>query len=166
MKTTPVICLMAFSAVAMSAAFAEDAYIESDGSTSAGVNTGFFFGPQSKVELDCQLTDIADSVEQVRLLGAAGTREDDTKPECEFYIGRNGPMKFSFICGKKGNERQASNFYDIDMVRHRIVLDFYETKQFQVWTGDTKSAKGVSEFPANRQIYLFIEEFSGMTCRC
>ena len=134
-------------------AFAEDAYIESDGSIGAGVNTGFFFGPQSKVELDCQLTDVSDSVAQVRLLGASGNQNDDTKPECEFYIGRNGALMFSFISGKKGNARQASNFYNIDMVRHRIVLDFYETKQFQVWTGDTKNTKSLSEFPANRQAY-------------
>ena len=137
----------------VSPTFGEDGYIESDGSTGAGVNTGFFFGPQSKVELDCQLTDISDSVEQVRLLGAVGARTNDTNPECEFYIGRNNGMKFSFISGRKGNLRQASNFYPIDMVRHRIVLDFYEAKQFQVWTGETKSSTGVSAFPDNRQLY-------------
>ena len=134
-------------------AFAEDGYIESDGSAGAGINTGFFFGPQSKVELDCQLTDVSDSVAQVRLLGAAGEKENDAKPECEFYIGRNGALMFSFISGKKGNARQASNFYDIDLVRHRIVLDFYETKQFQVWTGNTKNTKALSDFPGNRQAY-------------
>ena len=136
-----------------STAFGEDGYIESDGSTGAGVNTGFFFGPQSKVELDCQLTDVSDSVEQVRLLGAVGTRTNDTMPECEFYIGRNNGLKFSFISGRKGNLRQASNFYPIDMVRHKIVLDFYEAKQFQVWTGDTKSTTGLNDFPAKRQAY-------------
>ena len=137
----------------VSPTFGEDAYIESDGSNGAGINTGFFFGPQSKVEIDCQLTDISDSVEQVRLLGASGTKNDDTRPECEFYIGRNNGLKFSFISGKKGNARQASNFYPIDMVRHRIVLDFYEAKQFQVWTGETKSSTGVSAFPDKRQLY-------------
>ena len=92
----------AASAVCLTAS-AEDAYIESDGSVGAGVNTGFFFGPQSKVELDCQLTDVSDSVAQVRLLGASGNQNDDTKPECEFYIGRNGALMFSFISGKKGS---------------------------------------------------------------
>ena len=141
--------VMAFS----SPASAEDGYIESDGSAGAGVNTGFFFGPQSKVELDFQLTDVADEVEQVRLFGATGTKENDTKPECECYIGRNNGLKFSFISGRSGNLRQASNFYPIDTQRHRIVLDFYEAKQFQVWTGDAKSTVGLSAFPANRQIY-------------
>ncbi|MBR2837940.1 MAG: hypothetical protein IKE55_04095 [Kiritimatiellae bacterium] len=149
---TALVCAVAALA-SVSPSFGEDAYIESDGSTGAGVNTGFFFGPQSKVELDCQLTDISDSVEQVRLLGAAGAQTNDTMPECEFYIGRNNGMKFSFICGKKGNLRQASNFYPIDMVRHRIVLDFYEAKQFQVWTDETKRSTGVSAFPDKRQIY-------------
>ena len=148
------VCIAAFVASAVSStSYAEDGYIESDGSTGAGINTGFFFGPQSKVELDCQLTDVSDSVAQVRLLGASGNQNEDAKPECEFYIGRNGALMFSFICGKKGNARQASNFYNIDLVRHRIVLDFYETKQFQVWTGDTKNTKSLSDFPANRQAY-------------
>jgi hypothetical protein len=134
-----------------SPASAEDAYIESDGSAGAGVNTGFFFGPQSKVEIDCQLAE--DVALQSRLFGASGTQNDDTKPECECYIGNNSGWKISFISGKSGNSRQASNFYPTDTQRHRIVLDFYEAKQFQVWTGDAKSTKALSDFPANRQAY-------------
>ena len=134
-------------------ASAEDAYIESDGSAGGGVNTGFFFGPQSKIEIDFQMT--TNDANQVRLFGAAGTQNDDTKPEGECYIGSNaaGAQFFSFICGKSGGARQASNFYAIDTQRHRIVLDFYEAKEFQVWTGSSKSSKALSDFPANRQVY-------------
>ena len=131
------------------AAAAEDGYIESDGSGGAGINTGFFFGPQSKIEIDCQLS--ADVELQSRLFGAVGTQNSDTKPECECYIGSNNGWKLSYICGKAGGARQASNFYPTDTQRHRIVLDFYEAKQFQVWTGDAKSTKALSAFPANRQ---------------
>ena len=131
---------------------AEDAYIESDGSAGAGINTGFFFGPQSKIEIDFQLT--TEDANQMRLFGASGISGNDAKPECECYIGADtaGTKKFSFICGKSGGERQSSNFKAIDLQRHRIVLDFYEAKEFQVWTGDTKVSKALSDFPANRQL--------------
>lgn len=131
---------------------AEDAYIESDGSAGAGINTGFFVGPQTKIEIDFQLT--TEDVLQARLFGASGVSGNDAKPECECYVGADtaGTKKFSFICGKSGGERQSSNFKTIDLQRHRIVLDFYEAKEFQVWTGDTKTSKELSDFPANRQL--------------
>ncbi len=130
----------------------EDAYIESDGSAGAGINTGFFVGPQTKIEIDFQLT--TEDVLQARLFGASGISGNDAKPECECYIGADtaGTKKFSFICGKSGGERQSSNFKAIDLQRHRIVLDFYDAKEFQVWTGDTKVSKALSDFPANRQL--------------
>ena len=125
-----------------------DGYIESDGSAGAGINTGYFFGPQSKVEIDFQLTE---EVNQCRLFGATGSQNNDTNPECECYIGSNNGLKFSYICGKSGNARQANNFRATDTQRHRIVLDFYEAKQFQVWTGDSVSVKALDPFPANQQ---------------
>ena len=134
-------------------AFGEDAYIESDGSVGAGINTGFFVGPQTKIEIDFQLT--TNSQNQVRLFGAKGVNADDSTPECECYIGKNSSNTecFSFISGASGGTRQSSNFKAIDTQRHRIVLDFHEAKEFQVWTGDSKSAKTLSDYPANRQKY-------------
>ena len=144
--------LVCAAALTFTAAFGEDAYIESDGSTGAGINTGFFFGPQSKVEIDFQLT--TDEANTMRLFGAAGASGNDAQPEGECYIGSNsaGTQMFSFICAKQG-ARQSSNFKAIDTQRHRIVLDFYEAKEFQVWTGSSKSAKALSDYPANRQLY-------------
>ena len=125
-----------------------DGYIESDGSHGAGINTGFFFGPQSKVEIDFQLTE---EVNQCRLFGASGSQNNDTDPECECYIGSNNGLKFSYIIGKEGNARQANNFRATDTQRHRIVLDFYAAKQFQIWTGDSVNATTLNPFPTNRQ---------------
>ena len=131
--------------------FGEDAYIESDGSDGAGINTGFFVGPETKIEIDFQLT--ASSQNQARLFGARGTKDNDSDPECECYVGKSSSDVecFSFICAKQG-ARQSSNFKAIDTLRHRIVLDFYEAKEFQVWTGTSKSAKALEDFPANRQL--------------
>ena len=130
---------------------AEDGYIESDGSVGAGINTGFFVGPQTKIEIDFQLTESSEN--QVRLFGAQGTKNVDTAPQCECYVGKNSSDTecFSFICGQSGRSQQSSNLKATDTLRHRIVLDFYEAKKFQVWTGDSKTEKGLNDFPANRQ---------------
>ncbi|MBQ3340679.1 MAG: hypothetical protein IJG84_02200 [Kiritimatiellae bacterium] len=130
---------------------AEDGYIESDGSVGAGINTGFFVGPQTKIEIDFQLTESSEN--QVRLFGAQGTKNVDTAPQCECYVGKNSSDTecFSFISGQSGNSQQSSNLKAIDTLRHRIVLDFYEAKEFQVWTGDSKTGKVLNDFPANRQ---------------
>ena len=154
MKKINTVLVLAAAALAFSRpASAEDAYIESDGSVGAGINTGFFVGPQTKIEIDFQLT--TNSQNQVRLFGAKGVNGDDSTPECECYIGKNTSSTecFSFICGASGGTRQSSNFKAIDTQRHRIVLDFHEAKEFQVWTGDSKNAKALSAYPANRQKY-------------
>ena len=154
MKFSTVLACTATVALAfVSSTFGEDAYIESDGSRGAGINTGFFVGPQTKIEIDFQLT--TNSQNQVRLFGAKGVQNDDSTPECECYVGKNSDKVecFSFISGASGGTRQSSNFKAIDTLRHRIVLDFYGDKEFQVWTGDSKKSKALSDFPANRQIY-------------
>ena len=153
MKFSTVLVCAAVALAFASSAFGDDAYIESDGSRGAGINTGFFVGPQTKIEIDFQLT--TNSQNQVRLFGAKGVQNDDSTPECESYIGKNNSNTecFSFICGASGGTRQASNFKAIDTQRHKIVLDFYGDKEFQVWTGDLKSSKALSDFPANRQKY-------------
>ena len=151
--STVLACSAAIALAFASSAFGEDAYIESDGSDGAGINTGFFVGPQTKIEIDFQLT--TNSQNQVRFFGAKGTEKSDTDPECECYIGKNSSNTecFSFISGASGGTRQASNLKAIDTLRHRIVLDFYEAKEFQVWTGTSKSKKALSDFPAHRQNY-------------
>ncbi len=154
--STVLACSAAVAFTFASSAFGEDAYIESDGSDGAGINTGFFVGPQTKIEIDFQLT--TNSQNQVRFFGAKGTEKSDTDPECECYVGKNGSGTecFSFISGASGGTRQASNLKAIDTLRHRIVLDFYEAKEFQVWTGDSKTKKDLSDFPAHRQNYPLV----------
>ena len=154
MKISTTLACSAVAALSFaSPAFGEDAYIESDGSRGAGINTGFFVGPQTKIEIDFQLT--TNSQNQVRLFGAKGVNADDSTPECECYVGKNGTGTecFSYICGASGGTRQSSNFKAIDTLRHKIVLDFSGDKEFQVWTDGSKSSKALADFPANRQKY-------------
>ena len=92
--STVLACSAAIALAFASSAFGEDAYIESDGSDGAGINTGFFVGPQTKIEIDFQLT--TNSQNQVRFFGAKGTEKSDTDPECECYIGK--PSNVLPIC--------------------------------------------------------------------
>ena len=117
------------------AVFAEDAYIESDG-------TQFLVGdyhlqPNAKFELDFQLTVVSNSY---RLFGLAGAGKDATNtamPRCELYIGTDakGVLRFSLNASKVNGTRQAGNFYAADTLRHTIIVDYAaSTDQFQVWT--------------------------------
>ena len=51
-----VFCAIASLAALVSSA--EDAYVESDGTQY--LDTGYCFGPNTKIELDCQLTEVED----------------------------------------------------------------------------------------------------------
>ena len=60
-------------------AFAEDAYIESDGTTF--INLGHCVGPKTKIELDFQMVEVSNGI---RMLGSVG---DASNPRCRFYVG-------------------------------------------------------------------------------
>ena len=114
----------------------EDAYIvNSEGDQY--INTGYFVGPGTKIEIDFQLTEV---VNQERLFGTYGVDGDVTRPMCECYIGsdNDGNRKLSMLCSKANGSQQGSNLYPADLERHRIVMDFSaDSKQFQIWTGET-----------------------------
>ena len=71
-------------------AFAEDAYIESDGTTF--INLGHCVGPKTKIELDFQMVEVSNGI---RMLGSVG---DASNPRCRFYVGTasGGTVCFSF----------------------------------------------------------------------
>lgn len=102
--------LCALVAVTALESLAEDAYLESDGTQS--VNTGYFVNPRTRIEVDFQMTEIAN---QVRIFGA------DIAPT-EFsalYIGNDG-TKFNYGFGDTFGGWTAA---DVDLNRHTFVLD-------------------------------------------
>ena len=82
-------CVAAALAFALPA-FAEDAYIESDGTTF--INLGHCVGPKTKIELDFQMVEVSNGI---RMLGSVG---DASNPRCRFYVGTasGGTVCFSF----------------------------------------------------------------------
>ena len=136
-------------------AAAEDGYIESDGS--CFVNTGHFIGPNTKFELDFQLTAIVSQCRLVGISGPASNVTDPDKPRCEVYIGYdgNGVARFSLNGSKANGSRQAGNFYAADLNRHLICVDYPASSgQFKVYTnGKLVDTRNMSPFHTSTAIY-------------
>ena len=70
--------------------WAEDAYLESDGSAGAGINSRYFFNPRSRIEADFALTDA--SIQQARVWG-----RDSASPMASLYV--QGTLNVAFGSG-------------------------------------------------------------------
>ncbi len=108
-------------------AFAEDAYIESDGTS--GILTGYKLKPTSRVAVDFALT-TTEQVSGARLFGADRSHTA-LKMSGSFYIGGgentlwvihlgNGGEKYDNVWPKDGN----GDFITLDTDRHTIVIDY------------------------------------------
>lgn len=108
--------------VAATGAFAEDAYIESYGTGS--ICLGHFAGPNTKLEVDLEMTAI---LPQARLFGSYGNHT--TTPLFQLYIGYRGDgqgERFSWECSAADGTRQAWNI-DIAKVGERRTIAFDAT---------------------------------------
>ncbi|MBR3221630.1 MAG: hypothetical protein IKF72_05290 [Kiritimatiellae bacterium] len=139
----------------VSSTFGEDGYIESDGT--CFVNTGYFIGPNTQIELDFQLTEI---VSQCRLIGIkspATNVTDPDNPRCEVYIGYdgNGVARFSLNGSKADGTRQAGNYYRAGLERHLIRIDYPASSgQFKVYTnGNLVDSRNLSAFHTSTAKY-------------
>ncbi len=116
-----------------SPAFGEDGYIESDGTQY--INLGHFVGPNTKIALDFQMTEVG----KVRMMGSVG---DASNPRCRLYIGTNtsGIDKFSLTTSTSAGTEKGSNgttSYPAGLERQTAVIDFAATtRQFQILDKD------------------------------
>ena len=105
--------------VAATSALAEDAYIESYGTGS--ICLGHFAGPNTKLEVDLELTEI---LPQSRLFGSLGNHT--SSPLFQLYIGNRGDGKgerFTWECSASDGTRQAWNI-DVANVGERRTVAF------------------------------------------
>lgn len=150
--------LAALAALALGAVFAEDAYLESDGT--CGVNTRFRTCPGMKIEVDFACTDVADPTPdggadgkthyQMRIFGM-----DSTAPMASLYV--NGSGNFSF---GSGDEFKADPLtVKADLRRHRAILDYAAGTYAFLTDGATNAAGRLSSAArartAARPIALF-----------
>ena len=99
-------------------AFGEDAYIESEGD--AFISLGHCVGPNTKLEVDFQLTEVT---LDTKPFGSWGN--NTTIPMFSLYLGNpgNGTKCFSWDCTDANGARQARNFTVADLNRHIISFD-------------------------------------------
>ena len=154
-------CTVAAMAFALPA-FAEDAYIESDGTTF--INLGHCVGPKTKIELDFQMVEVSNGI---RMLGSVG---DASNPRCRFYVGTasGGTVCFSFTTSKADGSEKGCNLKEAvaDTRRHTLIMDYAaSSKQFKIVTDGeaVDSGNELVSFPENTSQYpigLFAENRS------
>lgn len=112
---------LAFASVAFvvaSPVFGEDGYVESAGD--AFISLGHCAGPNTKMEVDFQLTEVE---LQTKPFGSWGN--NTTIPMFSLYIGDpgNGVLSFSWDGTDSNGNRLAKNFDKADLKRHIISFD-------------------------------------------
>ena len=131
-------------------ASAEDGYIESDGSL--GFDTRYYVGPNTKLELDFQLTSLVASTNageytdlNERLMAIESPYDVSsyaTKlPRFIVYLGfYDNKPKLSFKGSAADGSPQARNLYDADLGRHTMVIDIpASSDHFKVFTDGVQS---------------------------
>ena len=114
------------------ALWAEDAYLESDGTERTGINSRYFFTPQSRIEVDYAWT--ATEPRQMRLFGA-----DGVEPAVSIYINGNGYTAYG-TGGVNGTPNPFTGYPNnilVDTARHTAILDRKNAKGYFITGGVT-----------------------------
>ena len=111
------VCGMCFTASA------EDGYIESEGN--AFISLGHCAGPNTKIEVDLQMTELTFGTMPFGSYGDALEADEYKHPMFELYISHSGDEipKFSWECSSSEGKRQAMNCDKADLERHVISFD-------------------------------------------
>ena len=152
----------------------QNGYIESDGNLE--FNTGYCVGPNTKLELDFQLTSLAATDEGKCLMAIespndTGSSYATTLPRFLCYVGRvDDKLRLTFKGSKADGGAQGYNLYDADLNRHTMIIDLPATADhFKLVTeGEQDYASGslFSEFlqhTATIPLALFGQTICGRT---
>ena len=144
-------------------ASAEDGYIESDGSL--GFNTSYYVGPNTKLELDFQLTSLVANTNSTgytdlneRLMAIESPYDVSSYatnlPRFIVYLGfYDNKPKLSFKGSAADGSPQARNLYDADIGRHTMVIDIpASSDHFKVFTD------GVQSFASGNTYGAFLQK--------
>jgi len=123
-------CLSLVGAMAL---MAEDAYVETDYTQGQGINTGYCMTPDTRWEVDFQLTETTNK--QARIVGG-----DYGSPNFFVSCYINGAGNFSFGAGD--TFKAFSTGIAVDTARHTAILDCFTKKMYYInaagvtnWTG-------------------------------
>ena len=122
MKKLMVVAITGMLAGAMVAS-AEDGYLESEGD--AFISLGHCAGPNTKIEVDLQMTELTFGTLPFGSYGDALEADEYNHPMFELYISHSGDEipKFSWECSSSEGKRQAMNCDRADLERHVISFD-------------------------------------------
>ena len=122
MKKLMVVAITGMLAGAMVAS-AEDGYLESEGD--AFISLGHCAGPNTKIEVDLQMTELTFGTLPFGSYGDALEADEFNHPMFELYISHTGDEipKFSWECSSSEGKRQAMNCDRADLERHVISFD-------------------------------------------
>lgn len=125
---------------------AEDACIISDGTAQTGINSGYCWGPLSRVEVDFAFD--ATEPRQMRVIGADTT---DTRAKMSCYINGSGQIAFGFNYTDSNEAFSGHNTGKAaDTARHVIVADQKNRKAHYIdyETGVTNSTLDITGTPS------------------
>ena len=125
---------------------AEDACIISDGTDGTGINSGYCWGPLSRVEVDFAFD--ATEPRQMRVIGADTT---DTRAKMSCYINGSGQISFGFNYTDSNEAFSGHNTGKAaDTARHVIVADQKNRKAYYIdyETGVTNSTLDITGTPS------------------
>lgn len=123
MKKLLIMTGAAAAMVVATSAFAEDGYLESEGD--AFISLGHCAGPNTKIEVDLQMTELTFGTLPFGSYGDALEADELNHPMFELYISHSGDEipKFSWECSSSEGKRQAMNCDRADLERHVISFD-------------------------------------------
>ncbi len=155
--------LVMMAAPVGSAAATNDGYIESEGSL--GFNTSYYVGPNTKLELDFQLTSLVANTNSTgytdlneRLMAIESPYDVSSYatnlPRFIVYLGfYDNKPKLSFKGSAADGSPQARNLYDADLGRHTMVIDIpASSDHFKVFTD------GVQSFASGNTYGAFLQK--------
>ena len=123
MKKLLILTCAAAVMAATTCVHAEDGYLESEGD--AFISLGHCAGPNTKIEVDLQMTELTFGILPFGSYGDALEADEFNHPMFELYISHSGDEipKFSWECSSSEGKRQAMNCDRADLERHVISFD-------------------------------------------
>ena len=157
--------IAALAALAPLVSFADDGYIQSNGDR--GFNTGYMITPNTKIELDFELTSVVDnSGKQLLAIESpydTGSSFATTVPRFEVYVGGITAESgmFSLRGSKSDGTAQVHNLCAADTFRHTMVIDLPASSgHFKLYTN------GNEVFSSTNAYTTFLEKNATIPLVC
>lgn len=133
---------MVMIALAANAAYGDDSYVESDGTS--GISTGYRMKGTSRLEVDFAMVDVGDpdTWNECRIFGTDNTAYEPTLQTCLYatYTAGNGSKYFRVRAKTSASSSRPTKYRSgVDTDRHTVVFDLPNAKMIFMTDGVTNS---------------------------